>query len=86
MIRRLALCLLAFSFLACAGLSPFKTSPLGRTQLRLFPAAEMDRMGIEAYSQMKQQLPQSRNAEAVRRVTCVSNAVTAQVRADNAPR
>jgi predicted Zn-dependent protease len=86
MIRRLTLCILAASFLACSSLSPFKTSPLGRTQLRLFPAAEMDKMGIEAYSQMKQELPQSRNAETVRRVTCVSNAVTAQVRAKNAPR
>ena len=69
MIRRLTLCALAFSLLACSSLSPFKTSPLGRTQLRLFPAAEMDKMGIEAYSQMKQQLPQSRNAETTRTST-----------------
>jgi len=85
MVHRLALGVLAFSLLACADMSPLKTSPLGRTQLTLFPAAEMDKMGIEAYSQMKEQLPQSGNSEAIRRVTCVCNAVTAQVRAKNAP-
>ena len=85
MIRRLMLCLLVVPLLACAGMSPLETSPMGRTQLKLFPAAEMDKMGIEAYSQMKQELPQSRDAEAIRRVTCVSDAVTAQVRAKNAP-
>jgi predicted Zn-dependent protease len=85
MIARLAACSLVLSLFACAGMSPLKTSPLGRTQLRLFPAAEMDKMGIEAYSQMKQELPQSLDSEAVRRVTCVSDAVTAEVRAENAP-
>jgi predicted Zn-dependent protease len=85
MLHRLATCLLVFPLLACAGLSPFETSPMGRTRLKLFPAAEMDKMGIEAYSQMKQELPQTKDAEAIRRVTCVSNAVTARVRADNAP-
>jgi predicted Zn-dependent protease len=83
MIRQLALGLLVFSLFACGGM--LKTSPLGRRQLTLFPAAEMDKMGIEAYSQMKQELPQSRDAEATRRVNCVANAVTAQVRAANAP-
>jgi len=83
MIRLTALCLLVFSLSACGGM--LKTSPLGRKQLMLFPAAEMDKMGIEAYSQMKQELPRSSDSEVTRRVNCVASAVTAQVRAANAP-
>jgi len=85
MIRRIALCLVVAPLLACAGLNPLESSPTGRTRLKLFPAAEMDKMGIEAYSQMKQELPKSRDTQVIRKVTCVADAVTARVNAANAP-
>jgi len=84
MIRRLIIIALSVPLLSCIA-SPLQKSPLGRTQLRLFPADQMETMGIEAYTQMKQDLPQSQNREAIRLVTCVADAVTAEVRAQGAP-
>jgi predicted Zn-dependent protease len=46
----------------------------------------MDKMGATAYAQMKDEIPQSNDAAAIRLVTCVANAVTAEVRMPNAPR
>jgi predicted Zn-dependent protease len=69
--------------LACA--SPLGSSPTGRSQLRLFPADQMDAMGIEAYGQMKQKLPQSHDERVTRYVECVARAVTAQARGPGAP-
>lgn len=82
MIRRITLSLLALGWLACGTL---QTSPLGRTQLRLFPADEMDAMGAAAYQQMKEEMPQSKDQATIRYVTCVADAVTRAVHASNAP-
>lgn len=59
--------------LACA------TSPLGRSQLRLFPAAEMDQMGVAAYQQMQGEMPRSSDERANRIARCVADAVTARI-------
>ena len=56
--------------LACA------TSPLGRRQLRLFPEADMDAMGVQAYEQIKGETPATTDAGASRYVRCVANAIT----------
>jgi len=85
MIRRLLLAVLLAPLLAC-GTALLGSSPLGRTQLRLFPASEMDAMGIQAFEQMKQKLPRSRDERIVRRVTCVARAVTAEARGESAPK
>jgi predicted Zn-dependent protease len=85
MIRRLLFTALVVPLLSCIT-SPFQTSPLGRTQLRLFPADEMEAMGIEAYSQMKKEIPQSQDPSAIHLVTCVARAVTAEVSGKGAPR
>jgi predicted Zn-dependent protease len=66
--------------------SPLQTSPLGRTQLRLFPADEMTAMGVAAYAQMKAEKPQSQDASAIRLVTCVARAVAAEAGGARAPR
>lgn len=58
------------ALVACA------TSPMGRRQLLLMPAAQMDQMGLTAYSQLKQQTPLSTNQKQVAYVTCISNALT----------
>ena len=85
MIRPLLFTALAVPLLSCIT-SPFQTSPLGRTQLRLFDADEMEAMGIEAYSQMKKEIPQSQDPSAIRLVTCVAHAVTSEASGRGAPR
>jgi predicted Zn-dependent protease len=51
------------------------TSPLGRQQLQLMPADQMNAMGAEAFKQLKQGTPTESNAEVNAYVTCVANAV-----------
>lgn len=67
MIATLISCLLV----ACA------TSPMGRRQLLLMPAAQMDQMGLTAYSEMKAQVPLSQNRAQISHVQCISDALTA---------
>jgi len=64
--------------LACA------TSPLGRRQLRLFPEADMDAMGVQAYEQIKGETPATTDAGASRYVRCVANAITRALPASDA--
>jgi predicted Zn-dependent protease len=51
------------------------TSPLGRSQLILFPDAEMDQMGVSAFQDMQKQAPVSRDGKTNRYVQCVANSV-----------
>ena len=51
------------------------TSPLGRQQLQLMPADQMDAMGIAAFKQLKQGTPTETKAEVNDYVTCVAKAV-----------
>ena len=67
----IAIAVATVTLVACA------TSPLGRRQLLLMPAAQMDQMGLTAYSQLKQQTPLSTNQAQISYVRCVSNALTA---------
>jgi predicted Zn-dependent protease len=83
MLHRLFLVALGIPLLACA--SMLSESPTGRTQLRLFPATEMSKMGATAYAEMKEQMPQSKDAGAIRLIECVSRAITAEVRMAGAP-
>ncbi len=76
--RVAALCALALG-VACA------TSPLGRTQLLLFPDDQMSAMGVAAFDQMKTQLPVSERGSAQRLVHCVSDAITAELRPEETP-
>lgn len=84
MIRRCLLIAFSTPLLAC-GTALLGSSPLGRTQLRLFPANEMDAMGVQAFEQMKQELPRSRDQGAIHSVTCVARAVTAEAKGPKAP-
>jgi predicted Zn-dependent protease len=84
MIRSLLCAAVCAPLLACIA-SPLKTSPLGRSQLHLYDADQMDAMGIQAYTQMKQQLPRSQDAAAIRLVDCVARALAAEARGPNAP-
>jgi predicted Zn-dependent protease len=78
--RRVALAaLLLLAAIACA------TSPLGRSQLKLFPDTEMAAMGIAAYEQLKTELPASTNEAQVRYVRCVADAITAELAPELGP-
>lgn len=69
MIKRL---LLAVTLIA-ALLPGCTTSPLGRSQLILFPEAEMAQMGASAFQEMQSQSPVSRDGKINRYVQCVSD-------------
>ena len=68
--RILAAGILGIAVVACA------TSPLGRRQLVLFPAAEIDAMGVAAFDQIKANTPVSADATTHAYVNCVAKAVT----------
>lgn len=67
----IAVTLVSLALVACA------VSPMGRRQLLLMPAAQMDQMGLTAYSELKQQTPLSSNQKQITYVRCISNALTA---------
>lgn len=51
------------------------TSPMGRSQLILFPAGEIAQMGAAAFQEIQQQTPVSQDAAVNRYVNCVSEHV-----------
>jgi predicted Zn-dependent protease len=55
------------------------TSPLGRRQAMLVGDAEMDKMGVEAFEQLKSQGKVSSDPQVNGYVTCVANAITAAI-------
>jgi predicted Zn-dependent protease len=63
--------IIGFIFLtACA------TSPTGRSQLVFMPDAQVNQMGLQAFEQLKQKKPLSRNPRYIRFADCVANALT----------
>jgi predicted Zn-dependent protease len=58
------------------------TTPTGRSQLMLFPEAEVEAMGVQAFSQIKAETPLSRDPDAIRIVRCVSFAIVDQLPAE----
>lgn len=68
----LALAFLAAGFLACV------TSPTGRSQLLIFPDAEIAEMGVAAFQQIESEKPRSADPTANRRVRCVAETVVTQ--------
>ncbi len=71
--RRLTLLLLATLLVSCA------TSPMGRRQLTLMPADQMDTMGLEAFSSLKSSTPVESDPATNRYVRCVAERITAQI-------
>lgn len=74
MLRRLALIAVAATLLAACA-----TSPTGRQQLQLFPEAQLEEMGVQAYRQMREQEPVIDSGPAVSYVQCVTGALLPQV-------
>ncbi len=75
--RAVALALGAFAA-ACA------TSPLGRSQLLLFPEDEVARIGAAAFATQKKETPASSDARTNAYVDCVATAVTQAVQGPKA--
>ena len=65
---------LALLFLAA--LAGCATSPTGRSQLLVFPADELDAMGIKAFDEMRAQLTVEEDPAINAYVRCVANAIT----------
>ena len=62
--------------LLLAALAGCATSPTGRSQLLVFPAEELDSMGIKAFDEMRAQLTVEEDAAINAYVRCVANAIT----------
>ena len=60
-----------FLLIIVGALSACATSPMGRSQLILFPDSEMDQMGVAAYREMQQQTPRERATDVNDYVQCV---------------
>jgi predicted Zn-dependent protease len=70
---------LAVGGLACA------TSPLGRSQLIMFPDSEVAAMGVAAYAKLKAETPVSSDTAEQRYVRCVVDAITAELKPGEGP-
>ncbi len=72
--RKLLLSLTSATLLvACA------TSPLGRSQLKLYPDSDLDQMGVTAFAQTAKETPVTSNGQTTAYVNCVANAITREV-------
>lgn len=72
----LLFCTTALLLGACA------TSPLGRNQLMMVSAGEMDQMGVASFNELKQKTPITRNGKTSAYVTCVARAITHELNDD----
>lgn len=68
--RLFVILLTALVVTACA------TSPTGRRTIKFMPAGQMDAMGVQAYAEMKQQTPATRDSRVNNYVQCVARNVT----------
>ncbi len=57
-------------------LSSCATSPTGQMQLKLYPDDQMAKMGVAAYSEMKEKTPVTKDRAKIRYVNCVAKAIT----------
>ncbi len=69
----IGLAVLSLILAACA------TSPTGRMQLTLMPDGEMNAMGLQAFDELKSKTPKETDPKLIAYVTCVANAVTAEL-------
>lgn len=70
---------LLFTLMASCLLTACVKSPTGRSQLMMMPDAEIDQMGMQSFSQIKQATPISTNSRYKNFVTCIAKPITQQV-------
>lgn len=71
--RFCVIALISLTVLGCA------QSPTGRTQIKLFPAAQLDQMGDQAFTEMKTQQKISNEPIVNDYVQCIADKITEQV-------
>ncbi len=71
-----------FAILGIAFLAGCSSSPLGRKQLTIMPDGQMNSMGVDAFSQMKKEVPLETDAATVAYVRCIAVPIT-QVAVDS---
>lgn len=59
------------------------TSPLGRNQVMLVSAGQMNQMGVAAYRDMQQKTPATKNSKTSAYVKCVADAITREAGGDD---
>jgi predicted Zn-dependent protease len=64
------------ALLLCCFLTACATSPTGRSQFIYMPDDEINKMGIQAFDDLKTKNTRSSNNKSTRFVTCISNAIT----------
>lgn len=74
------------SILAAALAFACSTSPTGRQRLVIFSDSQMNQMGATAFTELRKELPVSRDAYARGYVRCVASKVVAEVNFPGAPR
>jgi predicted Zn-dependent protease len=73
---------ISLTVLTCLTLASCATSPLGRSQLKLFPSDSLVKMGIDSFDGMKKETPLSTNKKHINLTQCVANAITKHVSKD----
>jgi len=79
------LTLFLFSAITATFLTACATSPEGRTQLTLISDNEMDAMGVQSFSQIKQQTPITTNKKLQQYVSCIANRIIPHVKQNPNP-
>lgn len=51
------------------------SSPTGRKQFAVLPDSQMDKMGVESFTQMKEEIPASTNSKLKQQVQCVADTI-----------
>ena len=64
---------------ATALLAACATSPLGRSQFKLYPDSDLDAMGATAFAQTAKDTPVSSDGRQTAYVNCIANAITREV-------
>lgn len=72
-----------FGVVVGLALSACATSPTGRSQVLLMPAAQMDQMGVAAFDDLKKNGKVNTDAATNRYVVCVANAITSAMPAQD---
>ena len=68
-----------FGAAVISALTACATSPLGRSQLKLFSDDDMAQLGATAFQETEQKTPISKDGSATIYVTCVANAITREL-------
>ncbi len=70
---------LLLTLVASCVLTACAKSPMGRNQLMMMPDTQVNQMGLQAFTQLKQTKPVSRNPHYINFVNCVAHPLTQQV-------